>query len=62
VVSRRLGALLGALGMLAVATVPSAAQTDAIDWLDHSFGGGLQTFDLSAGDDPAAGVAVQGDG
>jgi uncharacterized delta-60 repeat protein len=62
VASRRLGALLGALGMLAVATVPSAAQTDAIDWLDHSFGGGLQTFDLSAGDDPAAGVAVQDDG
>jgi uncharacterized delta-60 repeat protein len=59
---RSRSALIGALGLLAAATVPTAAHGDAIDWLDHSFGGGLQTFDLSPKSDAAAAVAVQGDG
>src|SRR5215212_3294308 len=61
---RRLWAFMGALAVLAGATSPvgPAVAVDTIDWLDHSFGGGLQTFDLSAGRDPAADVAVQADG
>ena len=62
---RRLWALIGALALLAGAAgapVGPAAAVDTIDWLDHSFGGGLQTFDLSAGRDPAADIAVQADG
>ena len=60
---RRLCALIGALAMLAGGAVPlDRAVAVEVDWLDHSFGGGLQTFDLSAGRDPAADIAVQSDG
>jgi uncharacterized delta-60 repeat protein len=62
---RRLWAVVGALAMLAGAASPlgPAVAVDTIDWLDHSFGGGLQTFDLTAaGRDDAADIAVQADG
>jgi uncharacterized delta-60 repeat protein len=61
---RRLWALIGALAVLAGGAAPleRAVAVNTIDWLDHSFGGGLQTFDLSAGRDPATDIAVQADG
>jgi uncharacterized delta-60 repeat protein len=61
-IHRRRWALMATLALLAGVAVPSAAQVETIDWLDHSFGGGLQTFDLSAGLDTADGIAVQPDG
>jgi uncharacterized delta-60 repeat protein len=64
VVRRRLWALVGALAILVGVGTPvaPAVAVDTVDWLDHSFGNGLQTFDLSAGRDPAAGTAIQADG
>jgi uncharacterized delta-60 repeat protein len=38
------------------------AATPGDEWLDQSFGGGMQTLDLSPGKDVPAGVAVQDDG
>lgn len=61
---RRLWAGVGALALLATAGSPvgPALAADSIDWLDHSFGGGLQAFDLSPKTDAAAAVVVQDDG
>lgn len=61
---RRVLAMVGALAVLAAGSPlePVAAQVDIIDWLDHSFGGGVQTVDLSPGRDPAAEIALQADG
>ena len=61
---RRLAAVIGALALVAGAAAPleQAVAIDAIDWLDHSFGDGLQTSDLSPGGDRADHVAVQADG
>ena len=58
--------MVGALAVMAGAAgsplEPAAAQVDTIDWLDHSFGGGVQTVDLSPGMDLAADIVVQADG
>jgi uncharacterized delta-60 repeat protein len=57
-------AVLVSLALLAAGVSPLAPATavDTIDWLDHSFGGGLQTFDDSPDRDFASNVAIQKDG
>lgn len=58
-------ALVGVLALLAGALgspLGPASAVEGVDWLDSSFGGGLQTLDLSAGRDSAAEIAVQADG
>ena len=61
---RRALAVILLAGLMTVASqarvVPAVAATT--DWLDHSFGGGLSTIDLTPGKDIPADMAVMADG